>query len=192
MADKNNGSNVAPETVASAKINGLVTMYDRSGTESYWRLEDLPQAEAAGLTTTKFDVDEAFAEWDANHEARAQTVREAVAEMKRNGYIQDEVWDAFNQAMGYELDAYRNLALALGARLPSESHVAALAEHKRLRGSLNGLLFQKQYEAAVDAMPADRVKHHKDRAAKADAQAHANIRKGIAEGLVSAPEGWVD
>ncbi len=167
-------------------------LYDRDGTESLWRREDLAKGEAAGLSQTKHDLPAAYAEWTANHDARADTVRTAVAELMRLGYVLDETFDALNAAMAADIDAYRALASAIGATLPHESHIASLAEHIDKHGGIDAaaLPFEKRHEVAAKALPAERRKYWKERAAKDDATAHKNQVAGIKAGLIEAPANW--
>jgi hypothetical protein len=168
------GSNIQPDIAAATNVNpDLIELYDREGTPSYWKREDLAKAERSGLSLTRYDLDAAFADWEANHEARAATIRQAVNESVRLGYIADSIYGPLNLAVGAEIDAYRLLMASLGATLPHESHIASLSEHITKHGGIdeNVLPFEKRYEAIAAGLDQKVVKYWKDRGAADDAAA---------------------
>lgn len=187
------GATVPPAIPASIEINSdWIVMYARDGSESYWKRESIASAEAMGLSQSRHDPSEAFDYWNANVDAWVTTVRQVYVELVRKGYIDEEKWPVLSQAAYGAVEAYKELMIAIGG-LPSENHIASLAEHKRIHGSIDPRQFPQdsRYSTIVDTFPAERAEYWKNKSEADSLEARANIAAGIAAGLVEAPEGWV-
>jgi hypothetical protein len=136
------GSVVPVSNTATAEVNAprMVTLYGRLTGEEYGTY---PEAKAndmmrenRNLTPVRYDLDAAEGAYFEALMVQEAVARKVVEDRKRLGYVPEASEASWNLAAGQLQQAYRQLALALGALLPSEAEVRDWAAHQAAVGTM--------------------------------------------------------
>lgn len=144
--------------VVNPPVDDWVELYDNLGRP--YRVPKMYADEARsekGLLPVRYDVADALAECVAAWTGALDAIVKTVAAMQELGYQRDEDALVMNSATNAAKETYGHLLFSLGALVPTESHIVALAEHRKLYGNLDRLPGASRYMATVSAYPEDRI-----------------------------------
>lgn len=121
------------------------------------------------LTSIRYDVNSALAEFKVAMQAAADAVPKAVDRMMSQGFQTEDDALILDHAMDAVKEAYGMLLFSAGALLPTESVIASLKEHQKVYGKgfrdhPNILLMEEVYGAAIETLPDKRITFYNKRA----------------------------